>query len=255
MELLAQIVLANQNGITADSFVNTLAIERPEAGPATQEELLDVSAAVHSLFTGAISEGVGVAPLGALIGQQVSRTANACTVNLYDISGKLELGAPDENGRRKPPPHGSPIFVDPFTMPPADYPNALPNQMAAVVTLRSRTALESPVEDGAVRPRQRGTGRIYLGPLNEGAVTNNNTNPKVAQRLLDDATAAFEEMQQELNAAGWALSVWSRTRGMLSVVTSVEVDNSFDVIRSRKIKATYRQKRVFAPVPDLALGA
>lgn len=255
MELLAQVVLNNRNGIARDAFVNTFALEKPGAS-ATAQELQDVAFEVSSLYTSQHpATTTQTNPLYTYVGSQVSRTMDDCHVNLYDITGKLQLGAPDAKGRRKPPAHGSPIATRPFTMLAPAYANAAPNQMAVVCTLRSRTALESPVEDGVVRPRARGTGRFYFGPLAENCIVNSATNPTVSDGLRADLTEAIEGLQEDLNARGWALSVWSRTRGMLSVVTSCEVDNALDVIRSRRLRPTVRTKNVFAPVPALALGA
>lgn len=251
--LLATVILPNINGIPKDSFVNTFALETPtEIDPA---DLPFVADAVTSLYTGREAGEIMYGQLGDLLGNQVSRAVNAAEVKLYDITGKEQNGAPDENGRVKPPPHGSPIYVDTWTVPTSEGSESLPSQIAAVVTLRSRTALESPVEDGSVRPRQRGTGRFYFGPLNNTAVTGLAGNPIASNRLMNDAVFAVEHMQEQLNSLGYALSVWSRTRGMLSVVTSAECDNALDVIRSRRLKPTVRTKRVLAPVPDLALGA
>lgn len=251
-QLLVTATLTHTNGLVKDNYVNTFAIEKATA--LTEGDYIEAAHEVAEFYT--TMPGENFRALGAYLGSSISRAASGCVVKTYDITDKL-LAVPDpETGRPKPPPHGSPKYVAGFTMPAVADAQNVPSQIACALTLRGRTALTELVEDGNERPRQQHSGRLFLGPFNEAAVeyaANGVCRPHPEFR--NDAVYAAENLQERLNAIGMALAVWSRKRGDLTVVTSAEMDDSFDVIRSRKSSATLRLKRAFNPVPDIALGA
>lgn len=194
-----------------------------------------------------------VRPLTSYFASTLNRGVDTGEFKVYDVTDHLD-GSP----------HGSPIWTQPLEITAAALATSLPPQVAACLTLRARDALSFPVEapDGADegfqidRPRQRRTGRQYLGPLNTLATNGNtSTGARPRQEFVDDAVAYAENLQEDLNDEGMAWCVWSRTNESFSVITRAEMDDSFDVIRSRKVSATSRSVRIFAPVPDLALGA
>lgn len=251
-QFLVTVTLPHTNGLAKDNFVNTFAVEQAAAN--VDADYLAVATAFDEFYAEMPAEGYR--PLGAYLGSSVSRAANACTIKVYDITGKLLAVEDEETGRMKPPPHGSPRHVGYFTMPAVADAQNVPSQIASALTLRGRTALAQLVEDGQERPRQQHSGRVFIGPFNEAAVeyaANGVCRPHPEFR--NDAVYAAEGLQERLNFFDRALAVWSRKRGDLTVVTSVEMDDSFDVIRSRKATPTLRLKRAFNPVPAIGLGA
>lgn len=170
---------------------------------------------------------------------------------MYDITGLL--GINPATGR--PFPHGSPIAEDAFTLP-ASIASALPGQVACCMTLRGRDALAQAVEGpGDIRPRARRSGRLYLGPLNRATLDEGGAQGRPLAVFRNDMLLAAEGLQDNLVDGDCIWSVWSRTSAALFGIERVEVDNSYDVIRSRKANTTARDTRTFLPEPALVLGA
>lgn len=193
------------------------------------------------------------ASLTSTFSQSVSRATDSGVAKVFDITDHLD-GSP----------HGSPIATKPIEADAAQGGGAMASQLAVVITLRARNALAFPVEvppappgePNVQRPRARRSGRIFWGPINSfslGASPDGEPRPGAALRAI--LLAGCEGIQDNLNAEGFAWCVWSRKNEAMSVIERVEVDDSFDVMRSRKPLPTIREQRTFAPVPDLALGA
>lgn len=198
--------------------------------------------------------------VGGYLHSAMSHSANACPLKMYDLTGTLgldpaKISAKNPNGL--PYSHGSPVAESTMTLPAAIGAINLPTQTAAVLTLRGRGAIAAPVEGaGDIRPRSRLSGRLFLGSLNLAAVTQNaGSVVRPGGQFMTDVMLAAESMQDQLNAAGMTWCVWSRTSGTMHAVTRVEIDDSLDVLRSRKYPPSVRNERTFVPVPDLALGA
>lgn len=199
-----------------------------------------------------VNAGGTLAP-GAYLSSTLDRGSLPHSWKLYDITGQLDGSA-----------HGSPHFTGNFSLVGPSSPNSLPSQTALAITLRARSALSYPVEapDGSDdnfqvdRPRQRRTGRVYFGPLNYACATSASGTPmRPNGNVRDDLNVSCEKLQDDLNAAGVIWCVWSRTNEAMLGIERIEVDDSFDVIRRRKVKPTARTARVLSPVPSLALGA
>jgi hypothetical protein len=175
---------------------------------------------------------------------KLDRTANAVILRMYNLTGNLD-GSP----------HGSPTHLGTLTLGPAISGNSLPAQIASVLTLRGRGAATAAVEGaGGIRPKARHTGRLFLGPLTVNASSGGDY-PRPTSQFRLDCTAAAEKLQDTMTDGETEWAVWSRREAQMFPVVSVEMDDSFDVIRSRKPKPTVRTARVFAPVPALVLGA
>lgn len=240
--LLVVATLEPAAGADAETAVNTFAFGSDVDVDAAVQ--LDILNAVASFYTG-VPTG-GTAAVGTYLTPRLSRSVGECSLKMYDITGHLD-GSP----------HGSPIAEGAFTLPAAGSGQALPPQAAVAITLRARNALLEPVEGAPnIRPRQRKTGRIYIGPLNLTAVdSDTGVGDQVKNAMRDNLMRACEDLQDALVDGDYAWGVWSRAEQDLIPVTRVEVDNSFDVIRSRKRGATVRDERTFAPAPALVLGA
>lgn len=259
-DILITATLEDEGGFTDDSIVNSFAFR----GPGEADELADVLADHVIQFYNSIPAGGAIAPISSFISSRVTRTAGACTVRGYDITGRLGYLEPGDEGfvigKKRLASHGSPVLEQAFTLGAAADPSNLPAQIANVLTLRARGAEAAPVEGpGDTRPRSRKTGRLYIGPLNNrAAVPGDASAANFARPDGDFQTTllqAGEQLQDSANAAGANWCVWSRTDGAMHAVTSVQVDDSWDVIRSRKRKPTVRLTRTFAPVPPVVLAA
>lgn len=207
----------------------------------------------------AIEGAINFTPAGAadsmtsVFSQSINRAVDSGVAKAFDITDHLD-GSP----------HGSPVAVLPIE---ADAPaggSAIASQLAVCITLRARNALAFPVEvppappgePNVQRPRARHSGRMFFGPINsfyQGASPDGE--PRPGAGTIGILAAGCEAVQEALNAIGFAWCVWSRKNQAMSVIERVEIDDSFDVIRSRKATPLSRTARIFDPVPDLALGA
>lgn len=255
-DLLSTVTIPATSGLAKDSIVNTFAMKADVAVDAAV--ILDWHNALSNFYNG-LSAGQGVT-VGAYLASTMSRVASACRIKTYDITGKLQASVPagsPPGTKPRPPAHGSPIAEDGFTLPAPDTTTNLAPQVQTVITLRGRDALEQPVEGADnIRPRQRRSGRLFIGPLNasaQSAVANQITRPSATFR--DNLMRACEGLQDQLVDGDYIWCVWSRSAGSLFGIERVEVDDSFDVLRSRKAAPTVRNSFVFAPEPAPVLGA
>lgn len=229
-----------------DSAVNTFALHT-EGNVSLWDDLDGVEAAVADFYR-AVPAG-GTAAVGTYLSSQLNRAANTSRVDLYDITDHLS-GSPA----------GSPKATSFFTLPAAGTPAQLPSQVASVLTLRGRGALLAPVEGPFLtRPRQRLSGRLFIGPLGanagEAGTAGVGDFARPEGTFVNNALFAAEALQDALGALGWIWCVWSRTTANVHGITDVSMDNAWDVLRSRKHSPNTRTARVFAPVPSIALGA
>lgn len=259
-DLLVVAELPNENGRPDDTVVNTFAFHTNTA-PA-EAVYVDVSGAVQSFYLEVppgLTAGNNVAKF---ISSTIERGVDACRTKVYDITGKL--GINPATGKLWA--HGSPVHEDGFTMPAPSDTSSLPAQIAMCLTLRARDYALQPVElpsgggpTETIRPRARRTGRLYVGPLSPAAVMSHASGePSRPDPGFRDVVCRAGENLADIaltngDTALWC--VWSRTAANMHAVTEVQADDSWDVIRSRKTLQTGKISRVFAPVPDLALGA
>lgn len=239
-EYLVQVTLPHVSGFAEDNVVNTFAIDAfPGWDPAT--ELLDISSPITGFYNHVHASGQSVA---RFLGTGLSRAALACRIKYYDIAAYLD-GSP----------HGSPVAEDGFTLANGLAASTLPEEVAVALTLRADTWQSQLVEtaDGSDegiardRPRQRHTGKVYVGPLVAEAnqLTNNKSRVDSAFRtcLLD----SIERVQDQLRVNGHNLCVWSRADEDLTTVTHAQVDDAFDTQRRRGGDSTSRTTRVLVP--------
>lgn len=259
-DLLLTCTMEDSNGFTDDSVVSQFAFRSESTNVEAEAEAL----AIHVEYFWNDAYGDAIAPLSSFLSSQISRAANACTIRAYEITGKLgylEPGDPNyEAGKKKLPLHGSPVYEHPFTLGAPATPDNLPPQIASVLTLRARTADMTPAEGpGGTRPKQRVTGRLYIGKLNNrAAVAGDATAGNFPRPDGDFNTAmlqAAEGLQARADVSNSVWCVWSRTAGSMLGIVAAEIDDSWDVIRSRKTRPTVRVRNTFTVVPPLVLGA
>lgn len=107
---------------------------------------------------------------------------------------------------------------------------ALPSEVAVV------NSFQGTPTSGQVQARRRG--RVYIGPLTDGAADSNGTRP--AQQLIDTLTEVSERLMTEATASAIPWIVYSPTGSLFTAVTNGWVDNSFDTQRRRGEAATAR---------------
>lgn len=221
--LLAEVVLPHKSGIPSDNVVNTFAFTTPSVGIVDTE----VDAVTDSLVTFYSTAPAGGDSIASMIGNQISRTA-LVNINVYDLTGHLD-GSP----------HGSPILIQSFALPAhVGAGPDLPAEIAVCLSFRAEYATDVEFAPGA-RPRARDRGRIYLGPLGTGMLTQDGTTGRVFVNATQRISMR-DKMRELRDAAGHAWSVWSRKNAILEPVSAVWVDDAFDIQRRRGEKAVAR---------------
>lgn len=230
--------LAPTSGLPEDTIVNTFTFSHP--GVSALLEHTNIANGVKAFYN---NTGTGPQPLAYYLGGHISR-ASLSRVKVYDVTNHLD-GEP----------HGSPVYEDVFTLG-AQAANAIqyPQEVALVLTLRAFDAYDVPVErpdagdpgTAVDRPRQRSTGRVYLGPFNEFAFTGLSVPCRPSAAVRNAARDAAQEMADVLNP-GSELVVWSRQDGVVRPVTYVETDDAFDTMRKRGVAPTQRNQSTLVP--------
>lgn len=239
-DLLATATLKPSSGMAEDAVVNTFAFSMP-SGFETVESNLDTLADIVGHFYRLVPTGETTA-VGEYLGPQVVHDATGVTTRIYDITGHLD-GSP----------HGSPIFEKASNLPAAfSSVTPLPAEVAVCLSLHGTgwEAAAVEVPDGSDpgsavdRPRQRRSGRIYIGPLNSAAVTtggpNNDAMPALAFREVLHAAAEALADSARAVAAGGRWCIWSRADTFLYTITDVSTDNALDSQRRRGAAPTSR---------------
>ena len=188
--------------------------------------------------------------VGDHIGGSRSRAANACYIQAFDISGKLD-GTP----------HGSAIATQTFTLPTPISTIGLPTEVAACIQLRganyaslaevggiesiptpmSAQEMGAPVtHTGRVRPRARRRGRMYVGPLSTSAVDSTDSDKRPRLEATFRATLGLAAKGLATTNGTCKLGVWSRRDEVIANVEQVLVDDAFDTQRRRGEKFVNR---------------
>lgn len=201
------------------SFISTAASDI-----ALATALDDIDTKLIDFYTGVDGTFGGV---NGFLGQSISTAAGAHTITHYDVTGHLS-GTPA----------GSPIRT-PTTWTTATIgAGNQADELAACLSFHADYTTD--VEFGVgTRPRARDRGRVYLGPLDTNAKSEDATTHEAFVSLA--ARNAFAAAAVRLGAdadPGWA--VWSRSNAAMSLVVGGWIDNAFDVQRRRGNKATSR---------------
>lgn len=259
MGVLVVVEMPLRSGLARDKVVNTFAIAEAEPGStngnAGAEE--GIHEAIVNLYTTPHAD-LGGFSLSARMGAQLSRAADACQVKLYDLTGHLD-GSP----------HGSPFFIAPMTLAAADNAQGLPEEVAYCVTLeaQNRGLQRVEVPDGADpdakpdRPRQRYTGRVYVGPLSSSVNAQDGSGMTRPSALLQTGSrSVFSRFVSEVDTdSGGLLSVgvWSRKNHAIRGVDTIRTDDAFDTQRRRGASpiAVSRLAVAGIGVPQIELAA
>lgn len=227
--------LTAKSGLPEDVIVNDFVFNTEpgvtggDAGPllvANVEEFYNTTAA------GAAN------PVNKYIAQQVERTAQACTMDVYDITDHLTPVVGQG--------FGSPVYTATWTMGGAPGNNAVPGELAICLSLQADvTNVPQEGGGGTTRPAARRRGRIYIGPADTAVAFSVGTKgeARVAAAARTDITqAALALMNHHLDPSpnGFAWSVWSRADGQSRAALTAWVDDAPDIIRKRGVSPTTR---------------
>jgi hypothetical protein len=163
------------------------------------------------------------------LSETISRSALACKTDVYllDSAGKLAGTSP----------LGSPSDSDTWTLGAGLGTAAMPSEVALVNSFQADYS-GAAEESGSTRPRARRRGRIYLGPLQQGAAsTATNTESRPVAAFV---TVIKEASEQLLGDADTQWGVWSRADAAVRLCIQGYVDNAFDTQRRRGQAPTTR---------------
>lgn len=231
------------SGFAEDAVQNTFIVNSTD--PILDANVGIVSMPLHNFYDIATPFGQRIS---GKLARSIDRAMLSGEIRVYDITDHLDGSD-----------HGSPVAVDSFTLDAAQAPtDGLPSELSVTLTLRAlgwqEAMVEAPDDADAGpevnRPRQRHSGRLYLGPWTTAAAVTDAASPfnvKVSPDLVTTILEAAERLRDELvaNACDWV--VWSRKDGGVRNITHVQVDNAFDVQRRRGINATQRTTVTVSP--------
>lgn len=233
--VVARAVLPAVDGVVKDAVMNTFAF-------VDATSLALAAAAVIGFYNN--TQATNARKVREFISGTISRAALIAHVDIYnlDTAGKL-LGTA---------PLGSPVLSVPFTLGADTGTSALPSEVAIACSFAasmgtriekgpvdaSIPSTEAAIDQGApavhsgldhMRARRRG--RVYIGPLNEAAMTLNvTTENRPVAALLTVLSEASKQLRDDA-VTDWG--VWSRRDGAVVSVVSGFIDNAFDTIRKR----------------------
>jgi hypothetical protein len=236
----AVVTLPATTNLAEDAVVNTFAIATDGSVQASAPGIVNALEAFYNT-----DRNGGGSSVASFLSARRSRVADACTIDVYDITGKLD-GSP----------HGPPVAGDTFDLNGPSNQGMLPSEVAMVGTIlgNSRNVVSVEVPDDADpapfndpdtardRPMQRRTGRVYIGDLNPNASDNlGRPHPGLRVSIL----SAIAGLSGDLEVAGSSLAVWSRKNRAMYVANGAFVDDAFDTQRRRGLQPTLRTTIAF----------
>lgn len=269
MGTLATVTIPMRTGLTADVVTNSFAI----GGLSAESDSGDIGAVANELvdfYNQAHASLPAGNALSGLLSPVLDRAAGACTIQLYDISGdKLENYLPAGATRPRPRPHGSPYHEQSFQLGDTVVANSLPEEVAIAVTMEAAGRGLQLVEraDGVDlladvdRPRQRFTGRIYVGPWAQHSGNVHTNDAAGACRpvagLLTGLRGITQRLATEINTINplFFLGVWSRSDGAIRSIDQARTDDAFDTQRRRGVRPTVIARTAIGVAANVELAA
>lgn len=246
MTLKAVVTLASDSAELKDDVQNTFSIGGTvSAVDVTPTMEADLNAAFAAFYNVVPTGGVGA--VATYLSPVLNTGASACRLDLYDVTTHLD-GSP----------LGSPFSATLFTLAaPGSGGAGLPSEVATVLTMagvgRDVAAVEAP--DGSDpgiaidRPKQRRTGRIYVGPLNTFALDTIGGIVRPNADFTSTVRLALKDLDFDIRTAcapkDGHLAVWSRADAAMYEVVECWTDNAFDTQRRRGEGPTAKTVTVF----------
>lgn len=232
-QVLCRAVLPNINGIDRDAATNSFVVQG--AGDTVLAVAAVAAEVVPSFYNSKPANPRFGSPIASFLSGSISRAADACLVQAYDITGHLDGSN-----------HGSPVYVADFTLNAESQDDDVPAQVSATLALRGEGWATAPVEAGVTRPKSRRAGRVRVGPLNAlgiGTVESSGRLTTSLRNALLDAGQVFNETL-ELAEGGIDWRVWSRENAATYDVESMRVNDKPTTTRTRGLDPTVAQTYV-----------
>lgn len=239
-QALVTVTIAAASGLAEDSVVNQFAFATDGSVASAGVDLYD---ALNDFYNNANGAGDKIAQY--MSNGLGGTSPAACHARLYNIESHLD-GSP----------HGSPISEYTFGLAARTGSTvSLPEEVALVLTTRGYAWDDQPIEaaDGSDpgsaidRPRQRYSGRVFLGPFNSSANSESSGHARPVAALRTCILDAAEKLWDDTLAAGHSWCVWSRTDEALRPIQDVQIDDAWDTQRRRGTAPTARTTRQVYP--------
>lgn len=199
------------SGLPEDRVVNTFHFWNGSAY--TEDQLQEAMTAVNFFYCGIDNTQAQNAAIGSYLSPWVSRTAELRAYNL------------DEPKQRTP-------RIEPVDLPATAMSQGLPEEVCLVASLTGAPPLG---------PRRRG--RLYIGPLNYGAIVPGATNAasKPQPGFQQDLAKACKALCNNIfGGPSWSIRSTKPTENFVPIVSG-HVDNAFDTQIRRGPDATARE--------------
>jgi hypothetical protein len=224
--MLAEVVMPSTTGLTQDETINSWVFEAD--WPTDVGATVDIGTALEEFYV-----GVGSVPSDRIryyIGASRLRGANTTDIRIYEITGHLD-GSP----------HGSPIGDYRFNLGVGFSSGELPLEVAGALSFHGDyTGI--PERAGAIRPRARLRGRVFLGPLDFVAASVA-VPSRPSTTFLNAVAAKFTTLRATTPTIGTGpamLRVWSRASAVVSPVVAGYIDDAWDTQERRGLAPSAR---------------
>lgn len=223
-EVHTQVILHKKSSIPADIVVNSWNWRCGVSGSAGD----DPNATVLTDIASRISTFYG--DIAAFLGSSIKTGTGAVELRHYNVHDHLDGSLV-----------GPPFATDAFNLI-AVGTNSLPDELSIVVSYQAGVSGIPEFGPGrATRPRARRRGRLFLGPIAQGSLSEDSTTHEVfvsSTYRSSIATSAGTALKGTTN--GTTSAVWSRTDAEMHDVLTGWVDNAFDIQRRRGQLSTAR---------------
>lgn len=228
MPTLAVVEFTHKSGFAEDSVNNTFVFGGDATDPAVVGRIVTD---IADFYNGGATAADRIC---TYMHRSLKRGAADSWVRTFDLAGHLD-GSP----------HGSPTFETAFTLGADDGTAGLAPEVCAVLSYRAPVAGLLEEGPGETRPRSRRRGRLYIGPLNLTARSEDAPAyiPRPSSGLMAAMAGAAERLLVDTPGAlrgDW--SVWSRAGAQIASVVGGHVDQEFDTQRRRGIKTATRDE-------------
>lgn len=175
--------------------------------------------------------------IASYIGNRIARLSNTSKITGYRLN--------DGPAHTVTLPEGPPVYSEDFTLGASGSGDAggdFPAEVALCISFHgSEDGLALAVggvgktHKGGTRPASRVRGRCYIGPFNPSVMASPSSDFPM-NHLVTDLAAAGGALRG--SAPSW--SVWSRKNGTCVAINGGFVDDEWDTVRRRRIKASFR---------------
>lgn len=224
-----------QSGLPEDVSLNTFYFVSEETDPDTAE-MDEIVTRLDAFYTDTPADADAGFSISDYLGIQISRTASAASFLFYwsDTIAPVDMD------------WGSPVRMTSWTVPAPVGSTGLPGEVAIALSYNAdltdvpETQTNPDPPPATIRPAARLRGRIFLGPLTTGAMSNEGANQdaSVTSSLRENLCYALEALMNSNALTTWCLL--SQVNASVHEIVGGYVDDAFDTQRRRGTKAEVR---------------